>query len=52
MDVSFWNDPHINISYFYKLKTYTDNIVSLYDDYTLKWSNNQTISEDFSYFFG
>jgi hypothetical protein len=46
----FWNNPNVQLSYFYQMKAYTDHVKALYDELVTKYPNNVRLYYDYSYF--
>jgi hypothetical protein len=46
----FWANPVVDLSYFYGIKTFTDQVKAFYNEDIQKWPNNSGLSEDYSCF--
>jgi hypothetical protein len=47
---NYWENPIEELSYYYEIKSFTDQINFLYLEQIQKWPNNSCLFEDYSYF--
>jgi hypothetical protein len=50
MNRNFWANPVVELSYLYEIKTRTDQVKSVYEEYIQNWPSNSLLSEDDSFF--
>jgi hypothetical protein len=50
MSRKFWENPAVELSYLYEMKSFSDQIKAVYNESLLKWPNNSRFAEDYSHF--